>query len=192
VEGTCGRFHLKRYVYGGWRTSWGLVGRGTLWGIAPEIREFRALGWLRARGVGAARPLAAAATRRGGRLVAHALLTEDVEGAVDLAHALGGPVSDLRARPDRLAAVLRAVGASLRRAHDLGFAHRDCFARNVLVSDPEADPVGVWWIDCRRAAVRPWRRGPARDVATFVADLERLCDRESVEAFRAAYTSPRA
>ena len=73
VEGTVGRFHLKRYAYEGWGRSKGLLGRGTLWGTAPEVNEFRVLQWMRENQVPAVRPVAAAARTSGGRLVAHAL-----------------------------------------------------------------------------------------------------------------------
>ncbi|MDA1195185.1 MAG: hypothetical protein O2894_08360, partial [Planctomycetota bacterium] len=46
-------FHVKRYRYEGWRASRGLLGRGTLWGMPPELREFAALRALRAGGIGA-------------------------------------------------------------------------------------------------------------------------------------------
>src|SRR5262245_19881517 len=70
VEGTVGTFHLKRYRYAGWGTSKGLLGRGTLWGTAPEMNEFRVLAWMRENQVPAVRPVAAAARTKGGRLVA--------------------------------------------------------------------------------------------------------------------------
>ncbi len=75
IDGTCGRFHLKRYHYGTWRRSRGLIGRGTLWGRAPEMSEFRALARLRELGIPAARPVVAASRTHRGRLVAHVLLT---------------------------------------------------------------------------------------------------------------------
>src|SRR5205823_1091899 len=39
VDGTVGRFHLKRYRYPSWAKAKGLLGRGTGWGTAPEIQE---------------------------------------------------------------------------------------------------------------------------------------------------------
>ena len=59
VEGTTGRFHLKRYRYPTWAKSKGLFGRGTVFGTAPEIREFKNLEFLREKLVPAVRPIAA-------------------------------------------------------------------------------------------------------------------------------------
>src|SRR5687767_5407263 len=72
VEGTVGRFHLKRYRYEGWPEAKRLLGRGTFWGTPPEIREFKNLAFLREKGVPAVRPVAAASETRRGLLRAHA------------------------------------------------------------------------------------------------------------------------
>ena len=53
VDGTVGRFHLKRYYYPNWAASKGLLGRGTGWGTAPELQEFKNLEFLRQKGVSA-------------------------------------------------------------------------------------------------------------------------------------------
>jgi hypothetical protein len=77
------------------------------------------------------------------------------------------------------------VARSLRALHAHGFAHRDCFARNVLVG--VGPPVGVWWLDCRRAALRPLRRGPRRDLADLVGDLAARASAEEIRLVREAY-----
>jgi tRNA A-37 threonylcarbamoyl transferase component Bud32 len=170
VQGTVGRFHVKRYRYDGWGASKGLLGRGTLWGTAPEVAEFKALQGLREHGISAVRPVAAASEARGGRLVAHALVTEHVPGAVDLAKRLatpGDPVREDRAVRRRTAELL---GRLLHRMHAEGFVHRDCFARNVLVRVDE-DDVRLWLCDCRRGGPPSWRSGTWHDVAALDGDL---------------------
>lgn len=166
VAGTSGRFFLKAYRYGTWRRSLGLLGHGTLYGVAPAVQEMRALAWLRAHDLPAVRPIAAASVRRAGRLVAQALLTEWVQDAPDLcAWAAAGDVPQGRALAHRLGEV---VG----RMHALGFHHRDLHPRNVLVrpaalAAPDAPPA-VWLLDCRRAGVGGLRRRRAYDLACLL------------------------
>jgi hypothetical protein len=171
VEGTLGRFHVKRYRYDGWGTSKGLLGRGTLWGKAPEVAEFRALQWLREHGVAAVRPVAAASEARGGRLVAHALMTELVPGAVDVAKRLATPGDPLRDDPRVRRRFAELAGRLLHRMHAEGFVHRDCFARNVLVRVDD-DDVRLWLCDCRRGGPPSWRTGPWHDLAALDGDLK--------------------
>jgi tRNA A-37 threonylcarbamoyl transferase component Bud32 len=170
IEGTVGRFHVKRYRYAGWGESKGLLGRGTLWGRAPEVAEFKALQWLREHGIPAVRPVAAASRSRRGRLVAHALVTEHVPGAVDLATRLrtpGDPVLVDRAVRARLALLL---GRTIHRMHSEGFVHRDAFARNVLVRVEDGEP-RIWLLDCRRGGPPSWRHGPFVDLAALDSGL---------------------
>jgi hypothetical protein len=175
AEGRSFALHLKRYRYDGWRASRGLLGRGTLWGVPPEIREFHALRTLRASGVPAVRPVAACATWVRGRLGAQALLTEAVQDAPDLAARLHDPADALRGDRRLRRALARALGDALRRMHDLGFVHRDCHARNVLVR-VEGDGVRLWFLDCRRGGVRG-RGGPLDDLASLDRDLRGLLTR---------------
>jgi len=173
VPGTVGQFHLKRYRYDGWGASKGLLGRGTIWGMPPEVRAFHVLGEMRRAGVPAVRPVVACAVRHHGRLVAHALLTEAVPEARDLAAHLRAPKDPLISSPRARRAVAASLGAALARLHGAGMAHRDLHARNILVRLAAASPE-VTLLDCRRGG--PLRRG---DV---VADLARL-DRDLVGAF---------
>jgi hypothetical protein len=171
IAGTVGKFHLKRYRYAGWGQSKGLLGRGTLWGRAPQMAEFKALQWLREHGVPAVRPVAAAAEVRGLRLVGHALLTEHVPGAVDLAARLKDPSDPLR-RDRRLRRRLAEIlGRAIHRMHAEGFVHRDCFARNVLVRVEEDEP-RIWLCDCRRGGPPSWRSGAWHDLAALDGDLK--------------------
>lgn len=188
VAGTAGRFHLKRYHYDGWGASKGLLGRGTLWGVPPQLHEFFSLAVLRAHGVAAVRPVAACAVWRRRRLAAHALLTEAVDDAPDLACRLRTADDELhRASPPRrrLAA---ALGRSLRTMHAAGLAHRDCHARNVLVRLEDGEP-RLWWLDCRRA--RKLRRNDAvRDLAVLDRDLKGVLTRGERRTALAAYLGP--
>lgn len=171
VDGTVGKFHLKRYRYASWGTAKGLLGRGTFFGTAPEVAEFKNLAFLREKGVPAVRPVAAAVETRKGLLVAHALITEHVPGAIDLAKRLataGDPARDLPRTRRRLAELL---GRHIHRMHLEGFVHRDLFARNVLVSvDEEGDP-SLWFCDCRRGGPPSFRRKAMDDIASLDADL---------------------
>jgi hypothetical protein len=174
IEGTVGRFHVKRYRYDGWGRSKGLLGRGTLWGKAPEVAEFRALQWLREHGISAVRPVAAASETRRGRLVAHALMTEHVPGTIDLAKRLAAPGDPVRDVPSVRRRFAELVGRLVHRMHAEGFVHRDLFARNVLVRVDE-DDVRLWLCDCRRGGPPSWRTGPWHDLASLDGDLkERL------------------
>lgn len=183
VEGTTGRFYLKRYHYPGWRTSKGLLGRGTLWGRAPEIQEYLALRRLRACGVPAVRPVAAAARWRHGRLLGHALLTEAVPDTQALDVRLHTRGDLLRESPARRRSLVQSIGRAMRWMHDAGFQHRDCHARNVIVRvRREGDDVDLWWLDCRRARFpqglhrigtgAPLRMRMLLDVATLDRDLQ--------------------
>ena len=189
LEGTSGRFHLKRYRYPTWAKSKGLLGRGTLFGTAPEVLEFKNLEFLREKGVPAVRPIAAVAVTSGIRLVAHALLTEHQAGAIDLATRLstpGDPVRDDR-RVRRRTAEL--IGRHVHRMHSEAFCHRDLFARNVLVR-VEDDEVNVWFCDCRRGGTPSFSWKYEDDLATLDGDLaDRLPRRDRVRALR-AYAGP--
>ena len=176
--------YCKRYHYPTWSKAKGLMGRGTVWGRAPEVNEFEQLTWLRAHDIPAVRPLAAASRRVRGRLVAHALLTEWIDEARDLATRLRDPEdawhTDRRLRLD----TLQTVGASLARMHARDFVHRDARPRNLLVQGGAAD-ARIWWIDCRRGG-RGGRRPPIHDLATFDHDWTGLASRtDRLRALRA-------
>lgn len=185
VEGTVGRFHVKRYRYASWAKSKGLFGRGSVYGMAPEVKEFKNLEFLREKGVGAVRPIAAASVKDGLRLVAHALVTEHVPDAIDLATRLstpGDPVRDdwkVRART----AVL--IGRNIHRMHAEAFCHRDLYARNVLVRVAE-DDIGVWFCDCRSGGPPSFGWKYEDDLATLDSDLKgRLPARDRLRVLRA-------
>ncbi len=169
ITGTEGRCYLKCYRYPDWRKSRGLIGRGSLVGTAPEIAEFRALQWLRSHDVPAVRPIAAGSTCVRGRLVAHALLTEVVPRARNLADCLSDPSHPVRGDGSTLQALLAELGRVVARMHLHGFAHRDLHARNILVRLDAAGP-RCWLLDCRRGGPGR-RRGPLHDLASLRRDL---------------------
>jgi tRNA A-37 threonylcarbamoyl transferase component Bud32 len=170
VDGTVGRFHLKRYRYAGWPKAKGLLGRGTGWGTAPEVQEFKNLAFLREKGVPAVRPVAAASETKGMLLVAHALLTEDLPGAIDLEKRLAAPGDPVRDDPKTRRRVMELIGRHVHRMHGEGFTHRDLFARNVLVRVEEGDP-SVAFCDCRRGGSPTMNAKALLDLATLDADL---------------------
>jgi tRNA A-37 threonylcarbamoyl transferase component Bud32 len=186
VEGTAGRFHLKRYRYAGWRESRGLLGRGTLWGMPPEINEYRVLSLFRSAGVAAVRPVAACALRRGGRLVAHALLTEAVADARDLDARLHDPDDPVGASRQLRRAVAVALGSELGRLHLSALVHRDCHARNVLVLREDGG-VRVLFLDCRRGGRARREKHVFLDLATLDRDLQGVLTRGERRKALAAY-----
>ncbi|MDF1702712.1 MAG: lipopolysaccharide kinase InaA family protein [Planctomycetota bacterium] len=189
-DGGVQRFHLKRYRYAGWRESRGLLGRGTLWGQAPELREFEALATLRAHGVPAVRPAAACALHAGGRLVAHALLTVAVDGAHDLQACLADPTHPLRTAASLRRGFLRRLGAAVGAMHALPFLHRDLRARNILVRVAAGEPE-FWLLDCRRGGARG-RGGRADDLAALDRDLQGVLSGTDRMRVLRAYLGPHA
>jgi Lipopolysaccharide kinase (Kdo/WaaP) family len=189
VDETSGRFHLKRYRYAGWGASKGLLGRGTLWGTAPEIQEFRNLAFLREKGVPAVRPVAAASETRALRLVAHALLTEHVVDGLDLGRRMAAPGDPVRESPAVRRRVAELLGRHVHRMHQEGFVHRDLFARNVVVSLEEDGPF-IRFCDCRRGGPPSLRRKAVDDLASLDSDLARAWSRtDRLRALR-AYAGP--
>jgi hypothetical protein len=190
VDGTVGRFHLKRYRYPTWKTSKGLLGRGTWWGTAPEMREFKNLAFLREKGVPAVRPVAAASETSRGRLVAHALLTEHVPDAPDLAHRLATPGDPVRDDPHVRRRAADLLGRIVHNMHLEGFVHRDLFARNVLVRVDVGGEPFLWLCDCRRGGPPSLRWKAFDDLATLDSDLNgRLPRSDRLRALR-AYAGP--
>ncbi len=172
IEGTSGRFHLKRYVYDDARARRRMLGRGTGWGAAPEEREFKVLARMRAAGVPAVRPVVAAARTKRGRLLAHVLLTEHVRDAPDLARRLADP-GDRVARDARLRRrVLARIAEHAAALHAAELVHADLHARNVLVHLPADDEPEITFLDCRRGGSISGTRGPTLDLATLDGDLE--------------------
>jgi hypothetical protein len=189
IDGTVGRFHYKRYRYPTWAKSRGLLGRGTVFGTPPEIREFKNLEFLREKGVPAVRPVAAASLSQGGRLVAHALLTEHVPDAIDLHRRLGTPDDPVAADPVVRRRVAELIGRHVHRMHAEGFVHADLYARNVLVRVDEDGPA-VWFCDCRRGGPPSLRRKAVDDFATLDLGLAGRWPRTARVRVIRAYAGP--
>ncbi|MDJ0973359.1 MAG: lipopolysaccharide kinase InaA family protein [Planctomycetota bacterium] len=173
VKGTSGRFYFKGYRYPTGRKRRKLLGRGTLFGRAPELREFEALRWLRGHDLPAVRPVAACALHDRRQLMAQALLTEWVKDAPDLAARLATQDDPVRTSSDVRLKIAAALGSALARMHLHDFVHADCHARNVIVRLEDDEP-RIWLLDCRRGrVVRPVRarRGALYDLACLRVDL---------------------
>ncbi len=145
VRAPGGGFVLKKYRRGGALAPLLpdlFAGRGRM--IADLLAGARA----RARGVPCAAPGALFLRRRAGLLWEGYLLSEEVEGAVTLARALGAPSAlpggaggGRRPVPDDGPAGARrlasAAVALVRRLHDAGIIHRDLNLGNLLVRGGE-------------------------------------------------------
>ena len=90
--------------------------------------------------------------------------------SIDLAKRLatsGDPVRDVAAIRRRVAELL---GRHVHRMHAEGFAHRDLFARNVLVRVEEDQPA-IWLCDCRKGGPPSMGWKTFDDLATLDSDL---------------------
>lgn len=150
-----------------------------LWTGLERTRAFRELR-LTARlfdlGLPVPRPVAAGVIRHGLGYEA-GLITERLPGARALAARLQEGEAD--------AALLEAVGTTIRRFHDAGLDHVDLNARNLLVDADER----IWLIDLDRCRLRrpgAWREANldrlARSLAKFEADA-------AMAAIRRGYAS---
>lgn len=129
--------------------------------------EWRNLARLKQLGVSVPEPLLYGSIRDAQGQRWSVLVTQAVEGAVDLAQLM-------HLNPEYFAdrhwfrALVISLGTQVRRMHDAGFAHNDLNWRNVLVS-PEPEP-RTWIFDCPRG--RRWF-GPFRRYRV-VKDLTHL------------------
>jgi hypothetical protein len=150
LELRCGgtRLLLRRYTHGGllrWLT-------GSRFG--DPRRPFRELALaedLRARGILTPRVIAARARRAGGFGWRLDLISERVEGAVDLTRALFDAGTAARRRP-----LLEAAGRTVGELHRHGVLHADLTPRNLLVQRTLArgEPARLWVIDLDRTRRR--------------------------------------
>ncbi len=140
--------------------------RRTLLRASRERREARALMKARAIDIPAPTVWAVGERRRGGLLLGSCLIRPWVEDAVTASSLL------LDAEG---AAIARALAATLRRWHDAGFRHGDCYPKNVLVEPRTgiAAPIG-----CPAALfVRAGSQGDRmrwKDLAQWMVGLELL------------------
>lgn len=122
----------------------------------PRLAEFDNLGWLRAHGFLAARPLLAGVRFHAGLPRYQFLCTEVLEGAVTLGEGLRGAPAEQRAT------WLTTLALDLAALHRLGFVHRDLFLRNLLVA--EATGARCTFLDAWRGGPRRGLRGPEHDL----------------------------
>lgn len=156
---------VRPYRRGGLLGPW--LGQ-TLWGGERPLAELRVHAELWRRGAAVPRPAFAVAWRRAGPLWSGAYATHEARDCRDaVAYLSTSPA----AAPLRRALV--AVGATLRRFHDLGGVHPDLNLRNVLIG-PGADAPRVVFVDLDRARL-----------ADPVSPRRRM--RELMRLFRSAY-----
>lgn len=164
---------LKRYHYPTWKKSKGLIGRGSVYGTPPCLREFATLEAMRAVGVRAVPPMAAAARWRGPWLATHAILTRWRLGSIDLEAALSDPSHRLVIDAAARAAVLDRLGRQVGRLHAARLCHRDLFLRNIVLQERE-DGDALSFLDCRRGGRVTFRHGPQYDLGCLQGDLRRV------------------
>ncbi len=122
-------FVLRHFTHGG------LLRRLTgerFWNAERPFRELLLAERLAAAGIDTPQVAAARARRLPGHGWALDIVTLRVEGALDLAAALGSGADDAHARKQR-GEILRATGAFVARLHDAGFLHADLHPKNLLV-----------------------------------------------------------
>lgn len=138
--------------------------------------ELRLTAHLFAQGLPVPRPVATAITRTGPSYTA-ALITVRISSARALADLLEqGQASD---------ALLKRVGATIRRFHDAGLDHVDLNARNLLVDGNSK----VWLIDLDRCRLRDegtWRQA---NLARLERSLAKFGGAGAMAAIRRGYTS---
>jgi 3-deoxy-D-manno-octulosonic acid kinase len=160
-----GRWVVRRYRRGGRVVAPLLGDRYLRLGLPRPLREARASGEARRRGIRTARVVGGAVYPAGAFYRAD-LVTEFVPDAVDLARLLFERDDTPEARLDALA----AVGRLIARAAAAGVEHADLNAKNVLV---ESLPGGAapLFLDLDRCRVHP--PGVRGDAERMLARLER-------------------
>ncbi len=133
------------------------------------FRELRLTARLHEQGLPVPRPVAASVTRHGLSYEA-ALLTVRITGACALAERLLEHSTD--------SAMLKTVGATIRRFHDAGLDHVDLNARNLLVDDHGK----IWLIDLDRCRIRASRRHVPRNLKRLARSLHKLGHPEAMGA----------
>ncbi|MEB2345575.1 MAG: hypothetical protein OZ948_12610 [Deltaproteobacteria bacterium] len=159
LAGGAGRVALRGLRRGGWLAP--LLG-GALADARRPFTELAVTARLRGAGAPVPRPLFAIAWRRGAVWNA-ALGTAFVDDAVDAATLLAAPPPRVHLRR-----ILAASGQAVRRFHDVGGAHPDLHAGNLLVRDG-GERVAVWIVDLDGA-----RAGAPQGAAARMAQLMRL------------------
>ena len=162
-----------RWRHGVWARALGRV--------APALREFENLEWLRERGFEAARPLCAGALHGTLGLRHQFIVTGAISGARQLDHELAASSSGKRTT------LIRALAAKTARMHALRFVHRDLYPRNILVSGVS----DLALIDCRAGGSPRPGRDDAYDLACLFLGGEQLFTPDEASLFFATYRSRR-
>jgi len=144
---------FKRYVYP--RPSLRYFLRPSR--AAMEVFGYRELARL---GIPTVKVLGFREIRRFGLLQAAFVITRGIPGAVDLRrYARETWWHLLREERRRIYDRIRVrIFEDLRRIHRARFFHQDLHWRNILVNPEQLDTEPPVWIDCPRAAYRPWAR----------------------------------
>jgi len=157
-------FKVYRYARPAWR-YWGRRSKA-----AGEFANYAVLPLL---GIRCAKPVAFGEQRdRIGRLQLAFVMTQAIPSATTLANWLAeyrSPAVYLRRRQ-----VLQQLAEQLRRLHAAGRVHRDCFLRNVLVTEPAENGPLAWWIDCPHGSRVPFAKLRWDYRVKDLASLDRL------------------
>ncbi|MBR2513557.1 MAG: 3-deoxy-D-manno-octulosonic acid kinase [Halomonas sp.] len=143
------------------------------------FRELRLTAKLYEQGLPVPRPVACCVKRFGASYEA-ALLTVRVPGAQALASLLAAEKADN--------ALLRRVGAMIKRFHQVGLDHVDLNARNILI-DPNGEP---WLIDLDRCRLRPpgkWQERNLKRLERSILKFTRTLD--AMLTIKSSYNSSR-
>ncbi len=146
-----------------------------LWIGAEQTRAFQELrltARLFEQGLPVPRPVACCVTRHGLTYEA-ALMTVRIAGAKPLAELLVKDLAD--------EALLKRVGAMIRRFHQAGLDHVDLNARNILI-DPGGEP---WLIDLDRCRIRSAGEWQEANLKRLEKSLNKFVYRESQAAIGA-------
>lgn len=150
--------------------------------VSRSYREFALLRQLAKTGIACPEALAVGEDHDGRAF----LLLRELTGAVDWRRFLE---ARRHAPPEARRMIARALGETLARLHLAGFAHRDLFAKHVLVRRDDAKAVSFALLDWQRAQRRrrvSWRRR-RDDLAALDATLadDLVSERERLRCLRA-------
>ncbi|TVP50155.1 MAG: 3-deoxy-D-manno-octulosonic acid kinase [Halomonas sp.] len=166
---------LRPYRRGGMVAK--LSAKRYLWTGIERTRAFRELrltATLYEQGLPVPRPVASCVTRYGFTYEA-ALITVRIDGARALAEQLVNHHAD--------EALLRRVGAMIKRFHQAGLDHVDLNARNILI-DTRGTP---WLIDLDRCRLRPPGHWQASNLNRLARSLDKLDVGLTMESIKLGY-----
>ena len=168
---------LRPYRRGGMAAK--LSEKRYLWTGAERTRAFRELrltASLFKQGLPVPRPVASCVTRHG-LMYEAALITVRIEGAKALAELLVNDLAD--------EALLRRVGAMIKRFHQVGLDHVDLNARNILI-DSHSEP---WLIDLDRCQLRMAGKWQEANLDRLERSIKKFTSSSSISAIYQGYIS---